>query len=536
MKRIIVALLGLALVVSACAGETADNTANDGESFCPQIERKEVDFTVLNDLARMLSAQSIFHDTVSGDPDLIMKEALETLFSALGVRTADIPDWAKQMANEAVEEAGNRMPDFSVLNDIFDKLLDDPRFERFKEPSQLEQVLSDVIQGMIAALGDPFASYYDASTWLIVKDEHQGRSGEYRGVGIMGTFNTRGELEISGVVEGGPAERAGIKIGDAILEINGLSVAECSFRQFSARLKSLENPNLTTTLLRPTLDSFEKEKIEVSFTMEPLQQKHISSYPAVQLPDGRGSTLDGVPYRCGTQSTVGTPCPFVDVDGDGVSDQLYIKIAQFTDSARDDLEYVLEELDRQYGLDSFESVIIDVRDNPGGRVGATVDMVDFFLPDASPIFARVGRDNITVVTIQDKYNFISPDVPIVVLMNDQSASGSEVFAAALRDNGRAKIFNRFDRSQGKGTVNLWFELRGGEYGAVYVSIEYWKTPAGDMVEKMDLDDDGYYEVGGVKPDFEIAWSRDDISKNNLDVNYDPTLLGALEWLKQQLNK
>ena len=162
------------------------------------------------------------------------------------------------------------------------------------------------------------------------------------------------------------------------------------------------------------------------------------------------------------------------------------------------------------------------------------DMVDFFLPDGSPILGRVGRNNITVVTIQDKYNFVSPDVPIAVLMNDQSASGSEVFAAALRDNGRVKIFNRFDRSQGKGTVNMWFELRGGEYGAVYVSIEYWMTPAGDMVEKMDLNDDGYYEVGGVKPDFEITWGRDDIAKNNLDVNHDPTIFAVLRWAQEQL--
>ncbi|MEX0877612.1 MAG: S41 family peptidase [Candidatus Spechtbacterales bacterium] len=542
MKKWVIFLTVFALIATACAsGATTDTTSTvDGsqssdDPFCIQVERTRVDFGVANDLHLLLNQRSVFYDD-NVSADYILNEVLEEMFGYLSVYSSDIPQWARDIVDEEIERAreSNSDPDFSVLNDVYSELVKDPRYSDLSDPSRLEEFLVVVFEGIIEALGDPFSSYMKAEHWLTGFADNSGR---YQGVGMGTTMNSRGEISISFVEDGAPASKAGLKLGDAITKINGLSTESCTNQQFILRVRSLQDPKLTLEIAREVPGSAERDVFTIKVEKAEVKQLGISTYPAVELPNNRGTTLEGVPYRCGTRG-IGLPCPFEDVDGDGVSDTLYVKIHEFSDQMRVDLEYALQKLDEEYGLDSFKGIVVDVRDNPGGLVSATMDAVDYFLSTSDVIFIQRDKgasgEPVSVYMRQNKVTYISPDTPIVVLMNDQSASGSEVFAAAMRDNNRATIVNDSERSRGKGTVNMWFTLKRGEYGAVYVSIGMWLTPKGEFIETRDEDNDGYDELGGLKPDIHVPWTDSDYAKNNRDVNYDPTLTAALDQLAKEL--
>ena len=545
MKRTIALLMSLAMVLGACSSGASDVTPpeepageNSNNNFCVEVERDNIDFGVANDLHLLLKLKSVFYDE-NVSADYVLTETLKEMFSYLGVYSSDIPGWARDIVDEEIAraEATGDDPDFSVLNDIYEKLIEDPAYSDLEEPSRTEEFLEVVFNGIIEALGDPFSSYMKAEHW---KTGFASNTGRYQGVGIATTTNSRGEIAISSVSEGQPAEKAGLKIGDAILKVNGKNTSNCTNQQFVLQVRALEEQTLKLEIAREVPGTTDREIVTIEVTKEQVEEFDLSTYPAVELPNNRGTTLEGVPYRCG-KSGAGLPCPFADNDGDGVPDTLYVKIHSFTDQMRIDLEYALQKLDEEYGLDSFEGVVVDVRDNPGGLVSATLDAVDFFLDTDDVIFiqrnkASSDREPIESRLRQNEVTYIPADTPIAVLMNDQSASGSEVFAAALRDNNRAVIVNRDERSRGKGTVNRWWALEDGDYGAVYVSIGMWLTPKGEFIETRDEDNDGYDEVGGLKPDIRVLWDDNDYARNNRDVNYDPTLNKALEYLNKELSK
>src|SRR3989344_1450186 len=192
------------------------------------------------------------------------------------------------------------------------------------DPARLEELVQASIKGVIDALGDPFASYMSADIYLTGGADN---SGSYRGLGVTLRTNSRGEIAIDSTTDGNPAQKAGLKTGDAVLEVNGLSTLSCSIRQFTLRLKSLSDPRLKMTIAREVALSTEREILTIEVTMENIQQVHLSTYPAVTLPYGRGDTSDGVPYRCSeADGSYGLPCPFADDDGNGYPDIFYIRI------------------------------------------------------------------------------------------------------------------------------------------------------------------------------------------------------------------
>jgi carboxyl-terminal processing protease len=544
MKRLTVFSAVFSLFISACGAGTTPGASSTTavsqteEEFCIEIRRTMVDFGVANDLHLMLKLHSVFYNE-GVSANYILNDTLKEIFSYLGVYETDIPQWARDVVDREIAraEAEGDYPDFSVFNKVYNELIEDPAYEDLKEPSRLEEFLEVVFRGIIEALGDPFSDYMRAEHW---QTGFASTLGRFEGVGISTTTNSRGEISISSVSEGAPAEKAGLKIGDAILKVNGKSTSNCTNQQFVLQMRGMQEKTIELYIAREIAGTMERENLTIHVTKEEVKEFDLSTYPAVDLPDNRGTTLEGVPYRCG-RSGAGIPCPFADNDGDGVSDILYVKIHEFTDQMRLDLEHALQELDQRYGLDSFEGVVVDVRDNHGGLVSSTVGAVDFFMSTDDVIFiqrnkSRFGGEPIAIQTRHNRVTYIPADTPIVVIMNENSFSGAEVFAAALRDNGRAVIVNASNRSGGKGTVNVWQTLRKGEYGAVFVSTGMWLTPNGEFVETRDEDDDGYDELGGLKPDIHVPWTDNDYSKNNRDVNYDPTLSAALEWLAEELSK
>ncbi len=487
--------------------------------LCPKEEIKDIDFTVLKDVDSIIRNYSVFTSPVFKDvfgqtlkdQAYLMRAARDTLFTGfLSVPQDQIPPIIIQWVEE---EINSRRYDYNVFNKIYQELIKDPQYKYLGDPSQKEKLLKVMIEGMIKALGDPFTTYLDRECWIL--SEQGSSAGTYRGMGIGLSKNERGEVAINSVSKGSPAEKAGLLPGDAILAVDEKSVLDCSIAQFSVHIKTRQNPVMELIVRRKLTDKIERAKV----VLETIRVRELFSGPGVDLPDNRGSTAENLPLYF----------PLRDREGKGHSEILYIQIKEFTAQMASDLGYVLRNTD----MTKFRGIIIDLRDNPGGRLDSIIYSVDYFLPGNELITTTRYADGSKTEYRFNQFNLVPEDMPIAILVDKDSASGAELFPSALRDNGRAIILSKDETTAGKGSVNNHFTLRKGEYGALYVSIGLWYTPSGQMIEKMDLDRDGYYEVGGLKPDIKVDWTDEDIIENQRNpAYYDPTIFKAIEWLQK----
>jgi len=196
-----------------------------------------------------------------------------------------------------------------------------------------------------------------------------------------------------------------------------------------------------------------------------------------------------------------------DEDGNAVTDIAYVSIGEFTGRTDEELRPVL----RDVSEGSYKGLILDLRGNPGGLLETTVDIADMFL-DKGIILVEVSREGDERV-----YNATgggeAVDVPLVVLVDQFSASGSEVLSAAIQENGRGILVGQ--KTFGKGTVNIARSLSDG--GALFVSIARWLTP-----ERVQIDG------VGIHPNIEVALSDEDI-----DLRRDSQLLRAIDYLRSE---
>jgi len=195
-----------------------------------------------------------------------------------------------------------------------------------------------------------------------------------------------------------------------------------------------------------------------------------------------------------------------DADGNEVTDLAYMRISEFTQHTPSEVEPVAREAEQS----GKRGLIIDLRPNPGGLLQETVETADLFL-DAGVVLTEVDRFG------QQNVHSATPGgaalhIPIILLVDGSSASGAEVLAAALRDNGRATIIG--EKSFGKGTVNIERDLNDG--GALFVTIREWLTPKGQLIDHV-----------GITPVVEVR-------PGPLDAGYDPAadaqLLRAIDQL------
>jgi carboxyl-terminal processing protease len=215
-----------------------------------------------------------------------------------------------------------------------------------------------------------------------------------------------------------------------------------------------------------------------------------------------GVDLNGTP----SDEDLGVDCPLTELDGREVDNIAYLRIEQFTGTAPDDVEEALEAV----AEGGYDGLIVDLRNNPGGLVTATVEISDMFLEEGQ-IFREVNSDGDEQV-YDARGDDILGGMPVVILVNDLSASGSEVFAAALQQNdGRGYVIG--DVTFGKGTVNILRELSDG--GGLYVSTAQWFTPNDDRIENI-----------GISPDLEFCATDQEI-----DDVVDSQLQAAIDYLQ-----
>ena len=356
--------------------------------------------------------------------------------------------------------------DFDQLNEIRDILK-----EKYVDPDRLddETLYQQSIQGMLDTLSDTGTFYIDPTT---VRTS-TGPSGTFEGIGAT-VADQNGEIVIVAPIPNTPAERAGIRPGDVILEVDGESTQNWTQEQAVIRIRGERGTTVT------------------------LKVRHS---------DGEEETLDIERAEIEVESVTTQPPGGVLEDGTGqeITDVAYIQVREFDRPTLDQFKAALDEV----AIGNKRGLIIDLRNNPGGLLSTTVDMADEFLDDGV-ILTEQDRDG-SERSFTARDGGAVTDIPVVVLQNRFSASGSEVLAAALSDNGRATLVG--ERSFGKGTVNVSNDLDDG--GQLYVTIARWLTPDGTLIDGV-----------GIRPDVEVTLSDEDI-----DLRRDVQLFKAIDILR-----
>jgi carboxyl-terminal processing protease len=359
----------------------------------------------------------------------------------------------------------------SILEETFEVLLDE-----FVDKEILdERAFRDAaIRGAIDSLNDPYTEYLSPSDVALGVG---GIESTYQGIGANVT-DRDGFIQIVSPFRGSPAEAAGIRAGDIILAVDGESTEGWTSSQAVQRIRGPRGTEVTLTVQHTDLvTGGEGPEIEdITIVRDEILIESVFTEPR----------LEAIPGETGPD--------LVDRDGNLVTDILYVNIAQFHSETPDELLSALADADSG----RYMGMIIDVRGNPGGLLRQTVQVTDEFLDDGV-ILIEIDADGETI-TFGATPGGVALSVPIVIIQDEASASGSEVLAAALVDNGRATIVGT--RSFGKGTVNQLHPLRkcGAPEGcgALYVTVGRWLRPNGQVIEGL-----------GIAPDYEIPLTGDD---------------------------
>jgi carboxyl-terminal processing protease len=371
----------------------------------------------------------------------------------------------------------------NTLDEIFRLLQSQYVDKSLLDPEALKQA---AISGVIASLNDPHTSYLSPAD---VKAGALDLNSSYQGIGASVT-DRNGRVEIIAPFRDSPAEAAGIKAGDIILEVDGESTDGWSDQQAVQRIRGLKGT--TVTLKVRHLDGTEET---LKIVRGEIQIESVFTEPG----------LEAIPGESGDK--------LVDRSGREVTDLCYVNISQFHDKTLSELRTKLANVQKN----GCKGLIVDVRGNPGGLLSATVAVADEFL-DRGVILSQIDANRKTE-SWSAKAGGVANTIPLVVLQDSFSASGAEVLAAAIRDNGRGKIIGT--RSFGKGTVNQLQELQGcgdpAGCGALYLSVGRWLSPSGTEIEGV-----------GVKPDIELPMSPDEYIDQG-----DIQLFRAIEFLRGQ---
>ena len=322
-----------------------------------------------------------------------------------------------------------------------------PEFQRLSEVWELlnreaidgedidPRTISDgAIRGMLTALGDPYAGFLDREQFSLESEDIRGFFG---GIGAeVGVRN--GSIIIISPMPDAPAEAAGIRAGDLILEVDGQSIRGLSLLEVVQLIRG--DKGTKVTLLLRHLNSSEPISIEI--------ERDVINLKSVTLLMQVG--------RIG-----------------------HLRLSGFTGTTNKDLEEALERFERSQGV----GLVLDLRNNPGGLVSSVVDVASQFINDGLVLYqvdAKGNRRN-----WEAKSGGKALEIPMVVLVNEFSASASEVFTGAIIDNDRAMVIGT--TTFGKGSVtNLW-PLNDGS--GVNFTTARWFTPNGSLIEGEGLTPD-----------------------------------------------
>lgn len=319
---------------------------------------------------------------------------------------------------------------------------------------------------------DPYTNFYNEQD---VETARIRRAGEYGGIGVAVYYTDKG-IEIKEIYKGYSADKVGLKAGDVIVSIDKQSIANMEVEQLSSFLKGTPNSVFTV----------EVERQGAIFTKEIIRDKVVIN-----------------------------PVPFAEMID---AETGYITLTRFNEKASTEVKKAYRKLKKE----GMKKLVFDLRSNPGGSLIESIRISNFFLPKGKTIVTTKAKIKKWSNTYKTQEQPLDLEIPIVVLINERSASASEIVSGSLQDYDRAVILGK--RSFGKGLVQRYRELTYGTQLKLTISKYY--TPSGRCIQELDYtnrDEDGnvpkfsknginafktengrtVYDGGGVKPDVEI---------------------------------
>jgi carboxyl-terminal processing protease len=344
------------------------------------------------------------------------------------------------------------------------------RQRALQEPLQNREETYTAIEKMLASLDDPF-------TRLLRPDQYRSlqtnTSGELMGVGLQITQDERqGDLRVIAPIDGSPAFLAGIRPRDRILKIDGVPTASLTLDEAAERMRGPIGSRVVLTISREDKEPIDLELVRDRITLNPV-------YAKLQ------------PQADGTKIA-------------------YLRLSQFNANATAEIAHAISRLEAE----GAKAYILDLRNNPGGLLQAGIDVTRLLLNRGTIVFT-VNRDG-----IQDSFSANGQSLitaPIAILVNQGTASASEILSGALQDNGRAKLVG--ERTFGKGLIQSLFTLSDGS--GLAVTVAKYETPNHHDINRQ-----------GIIPD--VVVSTDSLSREQVATQADRQYQAAVDLLTHQM--
>lgn len=363
------------------------------------------------------------------------------------------------------------MPD--VVEDEENATINDRLYEIQQRLDQLyigeydkEKMIDGALEGYVAAVGDEYTEYLDESE---IQDLETDINGSYVGVGLYIAQNTNtNEILVIGVIEDSPASKAGITAGDVVKKIDGDEYNGTQLTQASNRMKGIAGTKVKLTV--------EREDEEINFDVVRAEIK----------------------FKC--------------VKSEMLENNIgYIKISSFGGGVASEFKSAYEDIKSK----SAKAMIIDLRNNGGGLVDQSLDIAEMIVPKGSKMLITADKNGNEVVQKSEKDPTI--DIPIVILVNEYTASASEILTAAIRENTNVKVVGT--NTYGKGVIQGVYLLKDRKTG-LKITIQEYYTPNHNKINKI-----------GIKPDEIIDLPEELKGRSNIDREKDVQLNKAIEILK-----
>lgn len=394
---------------------------------------------------------------------MIRKTALIATGIAIGAGCATLGQQARALIGApALAASADTYKHLSLFGDVFDKV----RADYVEKPDE-QKLVESAINGMLTSL-DPHSSYLDAKGF---KDMRTQTEGKFGGLGIEVTQED-GLVKVVTPIDDTPASRAGIMSGDLIAAIDDETVQGMTLNQAVDKMRGVINTSVKLTILRGK----DKAKVEVKLVRAEI---HIKSVRTRKQDD----------------------------------DIAYIRISQFNEETVEGLKNAISKAQQDIPSDKFKGYILDLRNNPGGLLDQSIQVVNAFM-DKGEIVSTRGRNADETQRYNARIGDLSKGKPVVVLINGGSASASEIVAGALQDHKRATLIGT--RSFGKGSVQTIIPL-GGANGALRLTTARYYTPSGRSIQ-----------AKGIDPDMQILQEVPDELKGKDDTKGEASLKGHLK--------
>lgn len=312
------------------------------------------------------------------------------------------------------------------------------------------QLIENAISGMLTNL-DAHSSYFDPKTFAAMQTK---AAGVYGGIGVVISLKDSA-IDIVSVVPSTPAARAGVRMGDELIAIDGTTMRGHALDDVSQRMRGTVG-----TAVRLTLSRADVKPFDLNLTREAIEVERLT-------------------WRA--EGDVG-----------------YIKIVAFSDRTEPDLRQAVADLKRRIGP-ALKGYIVDLRNNGGGVLQASIDVADDFL-DSGEIVSVRGRNTQSIERYDASPGDIAEGKPVVVLINGGTASASEIVAGALQDHHRATILGSL--SFGKGSVQTVMPLDNGAGGALHMTTARYYTPSGRSIQVTGIVPDILVSDGPSSPQYE----------------------------------